>query len=423
MTTLLIDPDVALAVDERVDTTTLRLVDDGLRVPLADSRTCAYANFDYAASAPALERVVDAVRSALPSYASVHRGAGAPSRVTTDRYERARDTIARFFGAAEPGYHVCFTRNTTDALNLLSRCVPGDVVVLEIEHHANFLPWARRRVVPVAATRSDTLAALEQELSARPAALLAVTGASNVTGEVLPIGELARLAHRHGARILIDAAQLAPHRRIDLCASGIDYLVASGHKLYAPFGTGVLIGRADWLDAAPPYLAGGGASAAVTRSGVDWHTGPARHEGGTPNVLGAIAFAAACEVLAATDRGALVRDEQTLTDRLRRGLESIDGLRTLRIWHDDGDVVGIVSFVVAGCDPAAVAELLSNEFGVGVRAGKFCAHPLLAALGCSDGAVRASIGLGTTIDDIDRLIAGVRCAVTDPRCARRTRSQ
>lgn len=159
---------------------------------------------------------------------------------------------------------VVFTRNTTDSLNLLAQCVPGSTVVLDVEHHANLLPWNDARIVTAADTIEETIERLIGELCTKPAALLAITGASNVTGEILPIARLADIAHRCGARILVDAAQLAPHRRIDLQECGVDYIAFSGHKLYAPFGAGVLVGRRDWLDEAQPYLVSGGAVREVT---------------------------------------------------------------------------------------------------------------------------------------------------------------
>lgn len=216
-----------------------RVSGDDLQVPLVQGGTCTYVNFDYAASAPALAQVADRVQRLLPFYASVHRGAGYASRISTECYEAARGSVARFLDAADDQV-VVFTRNTTDSLNLLAACVPGDTVVLDVEHHANFLPWQRRgrRVVAAADTVEETIRRLVAELCAKPAALLAVTGASNVTGEVLPLARLAEIAHQCGARILVDAAQLAPHRRISLRECGIDYLAFSGHKLYAPFGAG-----------------------------------------------------------------------------------------------------------------------------------------------------------------------------------------
>ncbi|MFC7754320.1 aminotransferase class V-fold PLP-dependent enzyme [Tsukamurella soli] len=387
-------------------------------VPLTDGATVRYANLDYAASAPALEAVQRAVATALGEYASVHRGAGYLSQRSTARYESARATVAEFVGARDDD-HVIFTGNTTDSLNLLARCVPGEVVVLDAEHHANLLPWQHGGVRVVCAPLSieGTLAAVEAELSRRPAALLSVTGASNVTGEVLPVRRLAAIAHRYGARICVDAAQLAPHRRISLRDSGIDYLAFSGHKLYAPYGAGVLVGRADWLDDADPYRYGGGATyevigKPVARSvEVAWHTGPARHEAGSPNVLGAVAIAAAAvELTRLTDEAA--EHERFLTELLSAGLADIDGVRELRIWVDSVERVGIVAFTVDGVAPREVAEYLSDQHGIGVRDGRFCAHPIVARLGVPDGAVRASLGLGTTETDVRRLVDAIAELVT-----------
>ncbi|MBH0781317.1 aminotransferase class V-fold PLP-dependent enzyme [Nocardia bovistercoris] len=388
-----------------------RVSGDDLLVPLVQGGTAAYANFDYAASAPALAAVTERVSQLLPYYASVHRGAGYASRISTECYEAARTSVSRFVDA-EDDQVVVFTRNTTDSLNLLANCVPGDTVVLDTEHHANFLPWAARgrRVVRAADTIEETIGRLVAELCAKPAALLAVTGASNVTGEVLPLERLAYIAHQCGARILVDAAQLAPHRRISLRECGIDYLAFSGHKLYAPFGAGVLVGRRDWLDSADAYLAGGGAVVEVGIDSTRWAPAPQRHEAGSPNVLGVAALAAACDALSAIDADTRIAHEQTLAERLRTGLCAIPGVELLRIWSDSPDSVGIVAFTLAGFAPGHVAAYLSAECGIGVRDGRFCAHPLLARLGL-DGALRASIGLGTTSTDVDRLVEAIATLV------------
>ncbi len=394
----------------------LPVVGGDLEVPLADGRSALrYANLDYAASAPALAAVAARVEEVLPYYSSVHRGAGWTSQISTRLYEASRALVADFLGARGDDVLV-FTRNTTDALNLLASAVPagsGDVLVLEIEHHANLLPWLAgpHRVLPVAGTLKRTLAVLEEALAATPTALLAVTGASNVTGEELPITHLAELAHTYGARIVVDGAQLAPHRRIDLQAAGVDYLALSGHKLYAPYGAGALVGRRDWLDAAQPYLAGGGAVRAVGVGSVQWAPAPARHEAGTPNVLGAVALAAACETLAALPAGALEVHEEKLRNRLVSGLRELDGVRVQRIWDNCPSSIGVATFTVDGYDPGLVAAVLSAEHAIGVRDGKFCAHPLLSRLGLEDGAVRASLGVGSSSDDVDRLLAAVRALV------------
>jgi selenocysteine lyase/cysteine desulfurase len=385
----------------------LPVIGGGLRAPLVTGGDVRYVNLDYAASAPALESVAARVGEVLPYYSSVHRGAGWASQVSTALLERAREQVGAFVGA-RAGDVVVLTRNTTDALNLLAGCLPGwgDVVFLDLEHHANLLPWQRgpHRCVPTGRTLEQTLAALADTLRERPAALLAVTGASNVTGEELPIDAIVSLAHRHGARVVVDAAQLAPHRRIDLDASGIDYLALSGHKLYAPYGSGALIGRRDWLDRATPYLAGGGAVRRVEVERTSWAPAPQRHEGGTPNVLGAVALAAACRAVATLPDGALELHEATLRDRLARGMRALPGVRLHRIFDDAPSCIGVVAFTVDGYEPALVAQYLSAEHGIGVRDGRFCAHPLLARLGMADGAVRASVGVGSRGEDVDRLV-------------------
>ncbi|GAA3424060.1 aminotransferase class V-fold PLP-dependent enzyme [Streptosporangium nondiastaticum] len=429
-----------------------------LEVPVRGGRLAPYANLDYAASAPCLEPVSAAVAAALPAYSSVHRGAGYASQLTTARYERARHTV-RAFAGARPDDAVVFTRNTTDATNLLARCLPEGttVVVFDTEHHASLLPWRHTvRLAPPAFPGEAVRGADRALAEIEGPKLLVVTAASNVTGELWPIAALAHIAHRHGARVLVDAAQLVPHRPINLTALDLDYVVFSGHKLYAPFGTGALIGRPDWLSGAEPYLRGGGAVRAVNvpQTGeadgweIDWHDDPEpRHEAGTPNVLGAVALAAACDALTATGWTALIHEEERLLARLRAGLAGIEGVRELSLWDPAHPRVGIVSFTVAGRTAREVAEILSAEYGIGVRDGKFCAHPFVRHLldahrpeahprdthrpdtrlqnahvqdthvqdtadgGCDDGAasaVRASIGIGTTDEHVDRLVSALR---------------
>jgi selenocysteine lyase/cysteine desulfurase len=386
-----------------------------LRVPLVTGGTTRYVNLDYAASAPALTSVAEHVERVLPYYSSVHRGAGYASQVCTGLLERARDTVGEFVGARADDV-VIFTRNTTDALNLLARAVPGTVLSLDIEHHANLLPWRGRghRTLRAAGTVEQTLAELRAALALAPTALLAVTGASNVTGEVLPLDRVVRIAHAAGARVVLDAAQLAPHRRIDLAASGVDYLALSGHKLYAPYGAGALVGRRDWLDIAPPHLAGGGAVREVSGRDEVWAPAPQRHEGGTPNLLGAAALAQACRILAPVLDGPALRHERTLLARLAEGLRALPGVRVLRIWPDSPDQIAVAGFVLADRPAGYLAAYLSAEHGIGLRDGKFCAHPLLSRLcGAGEDALRASIGLGSTTEDVDRLLTALRRLVTE----------
>ena len=389
----------------------------GLTCRLADGRVVEHANLDHGASAPVLATVKQAVDAATRSYASVHRGKGHASQVSSRYYEAARDEVARFVGARS-GDVVVFTRHTTDSLNLLASALPAGtlVFVFESEHHATLLPWAPEATVrlPIPRSVQEAEQTLEAALAAHPAAhrLVALTAASNVTGELWPLHRLTPIARRHGARVVVDAAQLAPHRPVDLRRLGADWLVFSGHKLYAPYGAGVLVGRRDWLDAAQPYLRGGGASAQATRSRVAWQHGPARHEGGSPNVLGAVALAAAC-VTFSRQREAIHRHERELFTGLPEALAAIPGVRTYSLFGADHDRVPVVTFTVAGIDADLVATILSVEYGIGVRDGRFCAHllvdELLERAGEAGGsAVRVSLGLGNRREHVERLLAAVR---------------
>lgn len=387
-----------------------------LQAPLIQGGHVRYANLDYGASAPALTIVSAYLNEVLPYYASVHRGAGFASQISTSVYENSRNIVRDFVGG-RPDDSVIFTRNTTDSLNLLAGCLPhlngeptGEVLYLDIEHHANLLPWqgVPHRSVVAAPTLAATIANLRNELSQGGVSLLAVTGASNVTGEILPIAELASLAHEFGARIVVDAAQLAPHRRINIAEADVDYVVFSGHKLYAPFGAGVVVGRPDWLDAGTPHLAGGGAVREARLDSVSWATGPARHEGGSPNVLGAATLARATQVLAALDQQAWHQHESAIRTYLVEGLEAIEGVTVHRIFSDSTDTIGVVNFSVEGFDAGLVAAYLAAEHGVGLRDGRFCAHPLLKRLGLPSGSLRASFGVGSRLEDATRLLKGIR---------------
>src|SRR4051812_3012865 len=249
MSTLVACPPAPASLAPRPgDLPLLPVVGADTEVPLVPSGRIRYADLDSAASTRALVAVAEQVTAALPLYASVHRGAGYLSQVSTALYESARETVARFVGARADDVCV-FVRHTTGALNLLAGCVPdGEAGLgLDCEHHADLLPWQRRRgpvtVLPTAATVAGTLPAVGTELAARPYALVAVTGASNVTGEALPVEDVVALAHAAGARVLVDGAQLVPHRRFSLAASGADHVAFSRPKKDAPVGTRAPGGR------------------------------------------------------------------------------------------------------------------------------------------------------------------------------------
>ncbi|MGW4485615.1 aminotransferase class V-fold PLP-dependent enzyme [Amycolatopsis sp. NPDC004368] len=388
-----------------------------LHVPLVTGDEIGYANLDHAASAPCLDAVRSAVDEFLPWYASVHRGAGFASQVSTRLYERTRDILRRFVDARTTDT-VVFTRNTTDSFNLLARSLPRrtSVVVFDTEHHAALLPWRGPNVrrVQLPRTRLAAVSVVDEALAACPEGprLVVVAGASNVTGELLPVAEIAAVARKHGARVALDAAQLAPHRRISLRELDVDYVALSGHKLYAPFGAGALIGRSDWLRASEPYLAGGGATKLVTEEAVVWNTGAERHEAGSPNTVGVYALGVACERLAA-NWTAIGEHEAALLERLRKGLAGIPGCAELRLFDAPVDRVGTVSFVVDGFEPGWLAAVLSAEYGIGVRDGAFCAHVATKRLIGTTGregqqAVRVSLGLGSTEEHVDRVVLALR---------------
>ena len=280
----------------------LAAVSSDVRVAIATvgrpSRAPRRVNLDYAATTPALVAAVEAVQRAIPWYGSLHRGGGRKSAYSTTLFEEARSSVARFVGCADAD-NVVFVRNTTEAANLLAVALPIGTRVLcsPFEHHANLLPWRQHRVthLPFTATAADFLEAVAHSLDAAdragdPFSLVAITGASNVTGEMPPVADVARLAHDRGALVFVDAAQLAPHRQIDLRELGADFLAFSGHKVYAPFGTGALVAATAGLANGSPLLHGGGAVRLVTLDDVAWAPAPRRFEAGTPNLLGAVAL-------------------------------------------------------------------------------------------------------------------------------------
>jgi selenocysteine lyase/cysteine desulfurase len=438
-----ISPDTTTGRDVREP---LPVLGRDVRVPLVTGGEVTYAALDYAASAPALQRVWDDVAAYAPCYGSVHRGAGYLSQLSTDLFEQSRATVAEFLGC-RPDDEVVFTRSTTDSLNLLAGALPAgtQVFVFETEHHASLLPWQRAadaRVTWLAAPRTSeqAVAALDVALHGAPKGpkLVCVTGASNVTGELWPVGKLAAAAHRHGARIVLDAAQLVPHRPVDIAELDVDWVAFSGHKLYAPFGSGVLAGRPDWLREARPYLAGGGATRKVARRAdgqldVEWDTAvAARHEAGSPNVIGAYAIASACRALSEAGFDRLVARERQLLAALREGLAAVPEVRVLSLFGERSSRVGVLSFVVQDWNSSHFAAALSAEHGIGVRDGLFCAHPLVRTLldsepdepgecGAPDAApgerslnaLRVSFGAGTPDEHIARFLSAVTTLVRE----------
>lgn len=415
-----------------------RLVGHDLQVPCLDGTERSYLDFDAAASTAALEEVAEAVSSFLPYYSSVHRGAGYKSIASSAAYELARQKVFMFADREGRDDVVILLRNSTEAINHLAyrlRLNPEDVVATTVvEHHANLLPWGRiasRRMIECTEQGTFDEEAVRAALDELPTPkLLAVTGASNVTGWMPPIHALIAMAHDRGIPVLVDAAQLAPHRRLPREA---DFVVFSGHKLYAPFGTGALIGPRSAFADGDPFLVGGGAVDLVDLEEVVWTTPPEREEAGSPNVIGAVALHAAIDAIETIGFPAIEDHDTLIASHLRRGLKSVPGVRLLGP-SVEVDTLPVASFVVAGVPHALVAARLSAEFGIGVRHGCFCAHPYLVRLlgikGGSlerframarereraelPGAVRASAGLTTTIEEVARLLSAVRTIASSP---------
>ena len=420
------------------------LVGDGIPVACADGTQRPYLSLDAAASTSALGPVLTRVEEFLPWYSSVHRGAGHKSQVATGAYEAARSAALAFAGRADRsggrGDDVAIIcRNTTEALNHLAyrlRLARDDVVATTVaEHHANLLPWSRIATCRyVECDRDGTFGDndVSSVLNQRPAPrLLAITGASNITGWMPPLGEIIAAAHDRGIPVVVDTAQLAPHRPLPADA---DFLAWSGHKMYAPFGAGVLVGPGSAFADGDPFLAGGGAVDLVDLDEVLWTAPPEREEAGSPNVVGAVALHAAIGTLTSIGWPALIGHERQIARSLREGLASIPGVRLLGP-DADTETLPVATFTVEGVPHALVAARLAAEEAIGVRHGCFCAHPyLMRLLGLSreqvlryrdevrhgdrstmPGAVRASAGLNTRGSDITRLLNAVaRIARGDP---------
>ncbi len=421
-----------------------RLVVGGkCKVPVLSGKSRRYVFLDNAASTPTLKPVLDSVNQCMEWYASVHRGAGFKSLVATHVFEETRAILLEFLGGDPSRDTVIYGINTTDAINKLARRYPfqpGDVVITtEMEHHSNVLPW--RRAALVVAVEVDAHGALDMDDYARKVRqhagrlkLVAVTGAANVTGYLNPVHDMARLAHEAGAEILVDAAQLVAHRKLDMLPhedpGHLDYVAISAHKIYAPFGTGALVGRASIFDQGEPSVVGGGTVSFVTDHTVQWAAPPDKEEPGTPNVVGAVALAAACRLLQRAGMDTVARHEADLTAYT---LEKLHRIRNVEIYGDSdpsraGERLGVIAFNVRKVHHALVAAVLSTEHAVGVRNGCFCAHPYVKRiLRCSDenaliygaqisqgfraelpGAVRVSFGIYNNLEDVNRFLSGLR---------------
>lgn len=405
-----------------------------------------YVFFDNAASTPALKAVIERLQEFLPYYSNVHRGTGYKSFVSTEIFEEVREKVRNFISAPEDEYAVIFVKNTTEAINKLanklSGVLKGKVLISEMEHHSNMLPWFKNFEVEVVRVKEDgrvDLDQMEEKLKRGDIALVAITGASNVTGFVNPVYEIAEMAHRHGALVSIDGAQFIPHKPFRMTGlkgneDYADFLAFSAHKMYAPFGTGVLVARKDFFNEGEPESVGGGTVKFVTLENVIWADLPEREEAGTPNIIGAVALGAAIDFLQKLSMKEIEAHERELSSLLYEGLKNIEGIQLLGGDRTEEDLP-VFSFVHNKISHYLLASRLSYEEGIGVRTGCFCAQPYVKKLlGVTEeeakiyegyairgereklpGAVRVSLGFYNCADEVERFLQALeRITKEDP---------
>ena len=413
------------------------------KVPTFGNRFKQYINLDNAASTPTLKPVLDTINEFMPWYSSIHRGTGFKSQLSTHIFEQTRDIVLKHCHISDDRHIVIFGKNTTELINKVAKRLntkPDEFVITTLmEHHSNDLPWRKNQRVVFAETDEHGLLDLndlEKKLKAHKGKvrLVAVTGASNVTGLITPIHKIAGIAHAYGAQILVDAAQLTPHRVIDLRPQNdpehIDFLAMSAHKFYAPYGQGALVADKAAFSEGDPDHVGGGTIEIVDKDYVHWADPPEKEEAGTPNVIGALAMAKALLVLDEIGMDQIAKHEIELTGYALKKLKEVPGIK-LYGPDDEHDVehrLGVISFNVDGLSHAFVASVLNYEYAIGVRNGCFCAHPYLKKLlhitpeenkalerrvmnhDRSDipGAIRMSFGMYNSKEDVDTFIDALR---------------
>jgi cysteine desulfurase/selenocysteine lyase len=369
---------------------------------------------DSGASAQKPRAVIEAMTRCMETaYANVHRGAYRLSELATDSYEAARVAVARFINAPNVR-EVVFTRNSTEAINLVAHSWgrgvmrPDQAVLIsELEHHANIVPWQMlrdERGNPLRVCRVTDSGELDMEdLAAKLAdgkvGLVALAHMSNVLGTVTPVERVVALAHAHGAKVLLDGSQAVVHRRVDVAAIGCDFYCFTGHKLYGPTGIGVLWGKLEHLDRMPPFLGGGDMIESVSFEKSTWAKPPARFEAGTPAIIEAVGLHAAIDYVNAIGMPAIEAHERALVDHAMQKLSDVPGLTLLGRAQDRG---GVFAFALDNAHPHDLSTLLDRA-GICIRAGRHCAEPLHTRFGLEQGTARASFGLYTTPEEVDYL--------------------
>lgn len=376
---------------------------------------------DSGASAQKPQCVIDCMMDIyLKEYANVHRGSYFLSEEITYKYEQARKTVQKFLNAAKAD-EIVFTRNATEAINLVASTWGkkflskiDEVIITELEHHANLVPWQVLRdeigfelkICKINDDGSFDFDEFKNMLSGKTK-LVAISGMSNVLGTILPLKRIVSASHKVGAKVLVDACQLAVHQKIDVQDMDCDFLAFSGHKTYGPTGIGVLYGKYDILEKMPPYQYGGDMVNIVTYQSTTYDVPPARFEAGTPAIVQAIGLAKALEYMMNLGMDNIAKHEKELTQYATEKLSEIKGLKIVGTAKDKG---GVFSFVVDKIHPQDLAFILNKE-GVSVRVGHHCAAPLVRRMG-HESLIRASLGLYNTKEDIDILCQAINKAKT-----------
>lgn len=367
-------------------------------VSLENGSMVDFINFDNAATTPPLKSVLKEIINFSPHYSSIHRGTGYKSILSSTIYDEGRDLVLNFVKGDKDYHTVIFLKNTTECINKLSYRLKDqlkDKIVLStyMEHHSNLLPWNHRYTtdyIEVDYFGRLCIPDLEYKLKLYKGkvGLVTVTGASNVTGYINPIYDIAKICHKYGAKILVDGAQLIPHSPFDMkpidSPYHIDYLVFSGHKMYAPFGTGALVAPKETFKEGFSEQLGGGIVKFVTTQDVIWEDPPTKEEAGTPNLMGVLALSTSIKIFQDLGIKNIEEYERNLTRYAMKLLKEIPNL----IIYDDGDIankVSIISFNMKGIHHEVLADILSKQGGIAVRTGCFCAQPYVQRLlGISD---------------------------------------
>ncbi|GJD53549.1 Cysteine desulfurase SufS [Methylobacterium crusticola] len=372
---------------------------------------------DNAASAQKPRAVIDAMSGSMETaYANVHRGLHFMANAATDGFEGARETTRQFLNARSTD-EIVFTRNATEAYNLVATCMgwagligEGDEIILSImEHHSNIVPWhflreRRGAVIKWAPVDDDGNFLVEEfeRLFTPRTRMVAISHMSNVLGTVTPAAEIVRIAHAHGVPVLLDGAQSAVHQPIDVQALDCDFFVFTGHKVYGPTGIGVLYGKKEWLERLPPYQGGGEMIETVAEDRITYNAPPHRFEAGTPAIVEAVGLGAALEFMMGLGRERIAAHEAALTAYAHERLGAMNSVRIIGRARQKG---AVVSFEMKGAHAHDVATVIDRQ-GVAVRAGTHCAMPLLTRFGTTS-TCRASFGLYNTEAEIDALVSAL----------------